>query len=97
MDSVERFGSRSSSQESTAATPVRNADADASALLGKPGVCHRCEEYADDRMTVAMVLSNSGPGWSRYACVPCARLLGGSTFAPNWLREDLAQLDGDSL
>ncbi|MDT0382395.1 hypothetical protein RM572_26910 [Streptomyces sp. DSM 42041] len=62
-------------------------------LLAHAGTCALCEEYAAERMTVAMVQGNSGPGWSRYACLPCARLLVASAFAPQWLREDVARLD----
>lgn len=64
-----------------------------SELLTFAGQCDVCEEYAAERMTVAMVQGNSGPGWSKYGCVPCARLLAVSMFAPDWLREDVARLD----
>lgn len=35
----------------------------------------------------------SGPGWSVYACLACARLLARSPFAPEWLSEDVAKID----
>ncbi|OEV04168.1 hypothetical protein [Streptomyces oceani] len=61
--------------------------------LATPGECCRCRAQAEERMTVALVQGNSGPGWSTYACVPCARVYARSPLAPEWLREDLAALD----
>lgn len=65
-------------------------------LLAVAGECAECCEYVVERITVAIVQGNSGPGWSRYACVPCARRCARSVFAPAWLREDLATLDGEA-
>lgn len=64
-------------------------------LLAVAGECAECREYVAERVTVAIVQGNSGPGWSRYACVLCARRCAQSVFAPEWLREDLAILDAE--
>lgn len=76
----------------------RAALADAAAgLFATPGECWRCEEWSEQRITVGIQQSASGPGWwSRYACVPCARILARSSFAPDWLTEDLATLDASA-
>lgn len=62
-------------------------------LIAAAGTCSRCREYAEERVTVAFVDGGSGPGWSRYACIPCARILVRSQFAPDWLRDDMTALD----
>jgi hypothetical protein len=62
-------------------------------LIAAAGECTRCHEHAAERVTVALVDSGSGPGWSSYACLPCGRILAKSTFAPQWLRDDIAALD----
>ncbi|HET6636447.1 MAG TPA: hypothetical protein VFH77_15615 [Streptomyces sp.] len=62
-------------------------------LIAPAGTCSRCGEHAEERVTVALVDGGSGPGWSRRACLPCARILARSTFAPDWLKRDIAVLD----
>lgn len=63
------------------------------ALTAPPGRCCRCGHEASERLTVAIVHANSGPGWSKGACVPCTRVYARSLFAPTWLRESLAAYD----
>lgn len=59
------------------------------------GECCRCGRHAAERITVALVRGNSGPGWSHDACLPCARVCARSPFAPAWLPGDLARLDAE--
>lgn len=62
-------------------------------LIVAAGECCRCHEHAAERITVAVVDGGSGPGWSHHACLPCARRMAGSPFAPEWLPDDLAVVD----
>lgn len=62
-------------------------------ILAGAGECARCHRQVPERMTVALMSGNSGPGWSQYGCVPCARILAKSRFAPGWLKADVAALD----
>lgn len=65
-------------------------------LLQPGGECAVCHRQVAERITVALVHGNSGPGWSRYGCLPCARELATLPFAPRWLAEDLAAVDRES-
>ncbi len=60
-----------------------------------PGFCCRCEEYVPRRVLVAIVEVNSGPGGSVYACLPCARVLARSPFAPDWVAEEVAHAEAE--
>lgn len=59
------------------------------------GLCCRCEEHVHRRVLVAIIEANSGPGGSLYACLPCARHLARSTFAPDWLSEEIARAEAE--
>jgi hypothetical protein len=62
-------------------------------LIAAAGECGRCHEQATERVAIRLVQGNSGPGWTQYGCLPCARHLARSQFAPRWLRDDVAILD----
>ncbi|NGO69307.1 hypothetical protein [Streptomyces boncukensis] len=62
--------------------------------LVTPGWCLRCERRVPDSMAVAYVETGSGPGGIVEACVRHARQLAASPAAPQWLKDDIAALDG---
>jgi len=62
-------------------------------LIAAAGECANCHEHAEERVTIRLVPGNSGPGWTQYGCLPCARTLARSRFAPQWLKKDVAVLD----
>lgn len=64
-----------------------------SRVTGPGGECCRCHQQVAERLMVGIVEVNSGPSRSRDACIPCARVYARSSFAPSWLREDLAEYD----
>ena len=66
-------------------------------LLSPPGECTRCGQYAEHLVMIVIVQGNSGPGWSRHGCIPCAKRLARYALAPRWLREDVARLEAAGL
>lgn len=58
-----------------------------------PGTCSHCGKTAPRRILIAVWEGNSGPGWEKYGCLPCARALAASPCAPTWLRLRVSSLD----
>lgn len=67
---------------------------DAYDLLVESGHCCRCDKHSDEVMDVAYVMGNSGPGYIVRACLPHARRLARYQLAPQWLRDDMAAVEG---
>lgn len=65
----------------------------AEGLMALPGPCSQCDTYAERRITICIHHATSGPGVSVYGCIPCARKVARTMFAPSWLRDDLATID----
>ncbi|WP_344563669.1 hypothetical protein [Streptomyces axinellae] len=85
----------SATEEGAAMTerePVPESEFGPKGLL-RPGHCCHCDRYRDAVMAVAIEGGNSGPGYLVEACVPHARALAARVLAPQWLRDDLAELD----
>lgn len=64
--------------------------------LLEPGYCCRCDVFTEHALPVALSGRSSGPGLVRIACLPCARDLASSSFAPEWLRVDLAEAEAQA-
>lgn len=71
--------------------------ADVDELLEGPGNCAHCKQHAEQRVAVALVPGNSGPGCTIYGCIPCAKSLARYAMAPKWLRDDVARLEEAGL
>lgn len=56
------------------------------------GECAHCKELAEQRVAVALVPGNSGPGYTVYGCIPCAKQLARYAMAPEWLKLNVARL-----
>ncbi|RLL62460.1 hypothetical protein [Streptomyces sp. Z26] len=57
------------------------------------GECDRCHAWVDERVTIAIVETGSGPGGSAYGCLPCARIRATGPYAPDWLVGLLDDID----
>lgn len=66
-------------------------------LLSPAGECTRCGQHAERLVIIVIVQGNSGPGWSRNGCIPCAKQPARYVLAPTWLREDVARLEAAGL
>lgn len=66
-------------------------------LLRGDGECAHCKEQTTQRVVIALVPGNSGPGWTVYGCIPCAKKLSRCIIAPRWLKADVARLIGAGL
>ncbi|WP_369209189.1 hypothetical protein [Streptomyces sp. PU-14G] len=58
------------------------------------GHCLPCGQWREETVVVAVVEVNSGPGRLVEACLPHAREYAAYPLAPQWLRDDLAALEG---
>jgi hypothetical protein len=63
--------------------------------LVSAGYCLPCAEWCAETVVVALSHVNSGPGRAVEACLPHAREYAAYPPAPQWLRDDLGQLDGE--
>lgn len=78
--------------------PELQPDYDAVAeLLHEAGECARCKAHAARRTAIALVPGNSGPGWTVYGCIDCAKLMASFSTASDWLREQVARLEAAGL
>lgn len=57
------------------------------------GYCLPCARWCPETVVVALVHVNSGPGRTVAACLPHAREYAAYPLAPQWLRDDLAEVD----
>lgn len=61
-------------------------------LLVPAGECACCKAYVEQRTAIALIPGNSGPGWTVYGCVPCAKRTASFATASDSLREHVERL-----